>query len=79
MEKQVSDLKNQKQELDAPHKTTDSISAYKDAQIFYLNWFLNHVFKHIEQKIKESFRLYTLNVNVIYIKSDKDDKQPIWE
>jgi hypothetical protein len=76
MEKQVSDLKHQKQELDASHRTTDSISSYRDAQIFYLNGLLNHVFKHIEQKIKESFRYYTLNVNVIYVKSDNDDKQP---
>ena len=79
MEKQVSDSKHQKQETDASHKTTVSTSDYKDAQIFYLNGLLNHVFKHIDQKIKESSRLCTLNVNVIYIKSDKDDKQPTWE
>ena len=52
MEKQVSDVKRQKQEIDASHRTTDSISSYNDAQIFYLNGFLNHVFKHIEQRLR---------------------------
>jgi hypothetical protein len=80
MKKQASDSKRQKQEIDASHKTTDPISSYNGAQIFYLNWFLNHVFKHIEQRIKESIRLYTLNVSAIYVKSDRDDKQqPTWE
>ncbi len=76
MEQQVSDLRHQKQELDSHHKTTQSILYHKDAQISYLNGLLNHLFKHIDKKIRESFRLYTLNVNIIYIKSGKDDKQP---
>ncbi len=76
MEQKVSDLRHQKQELDSHHKTTQSILDHKDAQISYLNGLLNHLFKHIDKKIRESFRLYTLNVNVIYIKSGKDDKQP---
>lgn len=52
-----------------PHKTTDSISFYNDAQIFYLNGLSNHVFKYIEQKVKESLWLYSLSINVYMLKA----------
>jgi hypothetical protein len=76
IEKQVSNLRHQKQELDSRQRATQSTLDHKDAQIHYLNWLLNHLFKHINQKIKESFGLDTLIVNMIYIKNGKDDNRP---
>ena len=63
----------QKQELDAHNKTTTSLIIYKTAQIYFKNVYLNHVFKNINKKINESFRPYTLFINIIYIKSGKND------
>lgn len=38
-----------------------------------MDGYLNHVFKNINKKINESFRPYTLFINIIYIKSGKND------
>ena len=63
----------QKHGIDAHNKTATSLITYKNAQISYMNGYLNHVFKNINKKIIESFRPYTLFINIIYIKSGKND------
>ena len=73
-ERQVASMKQQKHELDTNNKTATAIIIYKNAQISYMNGYLNHVFKNINKKIKESFRPNILFVNIICINKGKDDK-----
>jgi hypothetical protein len=67
LEKQVSDLRHQKQKLDSQHRATDSILDHKGAKNLLPQGFLNRLFKHIDKKISAPFRHYALSVNKIYI------------
>ncbi len=67
-------MKQQKHELDTNNKTTTSLIIYKNAQISYMDGYLNHIYKNSNKKINESFRPNILFVNIIRINKGKDDK-----
>ncbi len=74
-EKQVACERQQKQELDAQNKTASALIIYKNAQISYMNGYLNYIYKNIDKKVNESFRPNMLFVNITCINKGKDDKE----
>jgi hypothetical protein len=75
MEKNVSDVKQKKQELDAHIETAGSLLDYKSIQLAYVGEFFNHAYKHFNKKIIGSFRPCIFFINIINTKSGKDDKR----
>ena len=73
-EKQVASMNQQKHELDAHNKTATSLMIYKNAQISYMNGYLNYIYKNSNKKINGPFQPNILFVNIICINKGKDDK-----
>ncbi len=67
-------MRQQKHELDAHNKTATSLTIYKNAQISYMDGYLNYIYKNNNKRINESFRPNILLVNIICINKGKDDK-----
>ena len=76
IEKQVTDSKHQKQELDIQYKNAVYLLNYINTQIFYLIGLFSHIYKNINKKINASLRSSSiLFINLIYVNSiDKDNK-----
>ena len=74
-EKQVSELENRKQELEANHKETSLLLDYKCAQVSYLDGLAKHFINDIKRNFSAaSFRPSMLFINIICIYSDRGDK-----
>jgi hypothetical protein len=60
-EKQGASMRQQKQELDAHNKTATSLIIYKNAQLSYMNGYLNYIYKNSNKKRNIHLQILTWN------------------
>ena len=72
--KEITDLNKQKQELSIQCQTAISFTNIMTKQVYYFSELIDHYYKTIYKKIKTPSTLSPLPINIIYINFDKQDK-----